>query len=304
MEEKDAHDRVAVDAPEGRGLAFGQVDEPQDEGEEQPQHEGGAEEALLFADGTEDEVGVLFGHVFQFGLCAVQESFAFEASRADGDHALVDVVAGSGGVFLNAEEHADARLLVGFEHVVEHVVRGIEQRQRAQREEGDVEVVDEAFAQSGVGKVADDSDAHGQLHPGHVEGHDEERHEHGQRHGASAVAENVPEHAACRAVGADHAGGEEPDEHQHAELAHRCERLGQEHRAETHTDDEINDRRDAAEEEAPRHSFTVEHQEEGQVDEGRARLALHHDEHHRCEHHRGCAREVFPVFEREAVLVH
>ena len=93
MEEEDAQDGIAVDAPEGGGLALGQDNEAQDEDEEEHEYQGRSEETFLLAHGAEDEVRVLLGDVFQLGLRAVQEAFARQAARADGNLGLVDVVA-------------------------------------------------------------------------------------------------------------------------------------------------------------------------------------------------------------------
>ena len=76
MEEENAQHTITVDAPRLGGLPLCHLDESENEGEEKQQHSGAANEAVLFAYGAEDEVGVLFWHVFQFGLCAVEKSLA------------------------------------------------------------------------------------------------------------------------------------------------------------------------------------------------------------------------------------
>ena len=49
-------------------------------------------EAELLPDRSEDEVGVLLGHVAEAGLVATEETLAGEPARADGDLGLVEVV--------------------------------------------------------------------------------------------------------------------------------------------------------------------------------------------------------------------
>ena len=56
--------------------------------------------AFFLAYGAEDEVGVLFRHEFQLGLCSVQEAFASKTTRSYGYLALVNVVAGTGQVVI------------------------------------------------------------------------------------------------------------------------------------------------------------------------------------------------------------
>ena len=93
-----------------------QVDEQIDVGRQQ---DDAAEKAPFLAHGAEDEVGFLFRDEVGFGDGAVEESFSEQASRADGNLGLVDVVAYALGVFHLAEEDVDAVALVGFEYVFE-----------------------------------------------------------------------------------------------------------------------------------------------------------------------------------------
>jgi len=76
VKEDDGGYTVTVDAPEKGVLSLGQGDESHDHHTEKGQDDNGADEAELLADGAEDEVGVLLGHVFELRLCAVKEAFA------------------------------------------------------------------------------------------------------------------------------------------------------------------------------------------------------------------------------------
>ena len=122
MEDEEGGHAVGVDAAEGGGLAFGDGDYAQYEYQEEGEYGGCADEAFFFAYGAEYEVGVLFGHVFELGLGAVEKSFAGDASGTDGYFGLVYVVAGSAQVLDNAERHFYALLLVGLEDFIEHFV--------------------------------------------------------------------------------------------------------------------------------------------------------------------------------------
>ena len=101
VEEEDAHDGIAVDAPKGVGLAFGKVDEAQDESQEQTENDGTSEEPFFLAYGAEYEVGVLFRHVLEFGLSAVEETLAAKSARTNGNLGLNDIVTGTARVVLH-----------------------------------------------------------------------------------------------------------------------------------------------------------------------------------------------------------
>ena len=103
-------------------MSFGDMYEPENEGEIYRKHGGCSDETLLFADGAEDKVGVLFGHIFELCLSAVEKSFSGDAARTDGNLRLVDVIAGSSDVFLDSERHLDTHLLMRLENVVENIV--------------------------------------------------------------------------------------------------------------------------------------------------------------------------------------
>ena len=112
VEEEDAGDAVAVDAGEVGALALGKVDEAEDEGHEEEDDGGAADESPFLADGAEDEVGAFGGDEVVFDLGAFEESLAGESPGSDGDFGLHDVVAGFSGFLFDAEEDVDAVLLV------------------------------------------------------------------------------------------------------------------------------------------------------------------------------------------------
>ena len=119
MEDEVGRDAVGINARKRRVVALSQCDDAQDQCQEEHQYCHAAHEALFLTDGAVDEVGVLLGHILQFGLRAVEEALAHDAAAADGDFALVDVIAGASEVFFDAQGNLDALLLVGLEHLVE-----------------------------------------------------------------------------------------------------------------------------------------------------------------------------------------
>ena len=51
------------------------MNQTENEHQEQHQHSGGSPKTFFFPDRTENEIGILFRHVLQFGLRPVQEAF-------------------------------------------------------------------------------------------------------------------------------------------------------------------------------------------------------------------------------------
>ena len=75
MEQENTHHAIAIDTPKGKGLPLGQMNQTENEHQEQHQHSGGSPKTFFFPDRTENEIGILFRHVLQFGLRPVQEAF-------------------------------------------------------------------------------------------------------------------------------------------------------------------------------------------------------------------------------------
>ena len=97
---------------------------------------------------------MLLGHILQFGLRSVQEALARDAAAADGDFALVDVIARSAQVFLDAQGDLDARLLVRFQHVVEgEAHREQEHKRRRSKADGDEHLLEVDVVQHAVKQI-------------------------------------------------------------------------------------------------------------------------------------------------------
>ena len=99
MEEEYGYKRVAAYSSEYVILSLGKHQQSKYECHKHRKHKCGTHESLFLADGAEDEVGILFGHIFQFRLCAVKESFSHKSTRTYCNLRLVHVVSGTGKVF-------------------------------------------------------------------------------------------------------------------------------------------------------------------------------------------------------------
>lgn len=95
------------------------MDQTQEQEHVEQQYEYRTYESFLFTYRAENKVGVLFGYVFQFRLCAIQETFAPKTARADGDFRLVDIIASTGQVFFQPQYYFDADLLMRLQDLVE-----------------------------------------------------------------------------------------------------------------------------------------------------------------------------------------
>ena len=312
MEEEDAEHAIAIDATEAIGLTLSQMDETEYQRQEEQQHTGGAEESLLLADGAEDEVGVLLGHELQLGLGAVEESLALQSARTDGNLRLMNVVAGSLQVFVEAQEHIDARPLVRLHDILHDEVGTIVETARPDGEEGDEEVV----AETGGEALVEDPDGQYCRQPQLGVGDDvggiglrglEEAKDVGRQVGQQRETEGTHQHVdglAMLAVDPHHSDAEQLDEQQDGETADGGLRAVEQHIGKADADNEIDDHGNTREEDGTRHALTIEHEEEGQIDEGRTGLALQHDAEHGQQDDGQRGRKVTPLVDVIAVGRH
>ena len=54
------------------------------EQQEKQQHTSRTQESFLLSHCAEDKVSILFGHIFQFRLCAIQKAFSGQSTGTDG----------------------------------------------------------------------------------------------------------------------------------------------------------------------------------------------------------------------------
>ena len=97
---------------EGVAGQLGAAQQPPRQDAEEREHAGRSHEAELFAQGGEDEVGLLLGDVGQVGLRAVEQPRTPRPARADGGHRLAHVVPGALEVLADVEHRRDAVQLV------------------------------------------------------------------------------------------------------------------------------------------------------------------------------------------------
>jgi len=105
-------------------------------------------------------------------------------------------------------------------------------------------------------------------------------------------------------VGIDHSGGEQLDEQEHGKLTHRGGRVEKHRLLKLDANDEVDDHCHARKEETAGHSFAVEHQEEGQIDERRTRLSLSYDTDHRHEDDAAGRSKVLEVVDVKSIGAH
>ncbi len=277
MEDEVGDHAVGVDASEDAVLPLGYVDEPQDEQQEQCQHGHCAHEALLLTHGAEDEVGVLLRHILELRLSAVEESFAGQSAGADGYLALVDVVARAAQVVLDAERHFDAHLLMVAKDVVEDVVHREHEQHRGHHEADGDEVFGDAQVEHHYGYVDNRAtQGHKEVgHAGHV--HTNEREQPHQQPRACEAERHVAPNDEVAAVDEQHDDEQNHDGGEDDELpqgdAHYQRRSGIFDR-----DDEPRDGTQDGEQDDAGHPLAVEHEDERDVDQGGAGLALKQDE--------------------------
>ena len=106
----------------------------QDERQEQDEHTCRTHKTFFFAHSTEDKVGILFWNELQFCLRTIQKALSLQTARANGNLALVYVLASTFQVFLQTQKHINTNTLVGLHHVVKHVIGHIIEQQRTQGE--------------------------------------------------------------------------------------------------------------------------------------------------------------------------
>ena len=120
-------DTVAVDAGKRLPAFLGIRDDPQDQENIEGYHNKAANEAPLLTYRAEDEVCALLRHKTERGLRAAEESFPGQTARSDRDHALVDIVAHTGGILFHAKENLYPFSLMVLEYVIENKFGGEDQ---------------------------------------------------------------------------------------------------------------------------------------------------------------------------------
>ena len=106
------------------------------------------------------------------------------------------------------------------------------------------------------------------------------------------------------AIDTHQASREQLNQQEHREFSNRRGRIGYHRIGIADAHHEVDDHRHACKENTARHALTVEHQEEGQIDQSGTRLTLQHDKDHRDEDHCQGPRKVLPLLDVIAIDTH
>ena len=295
MEEEDAHDTVAEYAPETQRLPLGQMYQPKDKDEEEQQHQGTAHEALLLAHGTEYEIRILLGDVFQLGLRAVEEALAVQSAGPYGYLGLNYVVSGPLRVVFQTQKYADASLLMRLQDIIQHIIDRIEKADTAYGEQGYQGIGPQLFAHSQVEQVSHHGDQHGPLHPADIERYEVLGIQQRQHVGRGAQKQHLQERLAQRCVHPHQPHGKQVYACQYKELTHaHLRQLPHRFLGIAYANHKVKHKRRRGKQYAANHALAVKHQEEGQIDQGGTRFPLHDDQHHRQKHQEATYEEVDP----------
>ncbi len=89
---------------------------------------------MLFTNGAEDKVGILLGHIFQFGLCTIEKTFSSKPSRSDGNLRLSHVIPCPTQILFHAQSHLDAHLLMRLQDIVKDILHRFNKNKGAHHE--------------------------------------------------------------------------------------------------------------------------------------------------------------------------
>ena len=125
MKQENAEDWIAINPTEGRGLTLRQENQAENQDQESYQDGCRTNKTLFLSHRTEDEISILFGNIFQFGLRTIQETFPCQSTGTDGNLGLIDVVSRTGQIFFQAQYYFDTDLLMGLQYAIEYIIAGI-----------------------------------------------------------------------------------------------------------------------------------------------------------------------------------
>ena len=240
--------------------------QPEDKDQEKDQHQSTAHKTLLLAYGTEDEVGVLLGHILQFGLCAIKEPLAFKSARTYGYLGLDDIVSCSLGIILQSQKHTDTCLLVRLQDIVEDIVHRIEETCASYSKKSYEGIRPQLLANSKVQKVGNGCCQHYPQNPRGIERNEVLGIQDCQDVCSHTKEQNLKERLAQGCIYPHHAGREYVYGSQNKKLARTDLRyLPQGHLGIAHTHHKVEYSSSTGKKDAACHSFAVEHQEERQV---------------------------------------
>ena len=191
-----------------------------------------------------------------------------------------------------------------FHHIVQHIVGQIEEDHGAQCEQGDPQVIADTRGQGTPHEVAHHQYADQQFDVEHVERDDEQRKEHHHDCHPETGQQDPQEVLMIVAIDTHQTCREYLNQQEYREFSNRRGRIGYHRIGIANAHHEVDDHRHTRKEDTARHALTVEHQEEGQIDQCGTRLTLQHDKEHRYEDHSQSTREVLPLLDVIAIDTH
>ena len=120
MEEENPRNAIRVESYKIGALSFGNLNDAEQKHQKDGHDAKNTDKTLLFADGTENEIRLLFGNEIEFGHCAFQKSLALKTAWTDGHFWVIEVVSGPAWVhFVGIEPDIDAVAVVFFQDIIE-----------------------------------------------------------------------------------------------------------------------------------------------------------------------------------------
>ena len=278
--------------------------QPQYQQQEKQQHTCRTHEAFLLSHRAEDKVGILLWHELQLGLGSVEESLALQTARTDGNLTLMHIISGTSQILIQSQKHIDTHSLVRLHHVVQHVVGTVEEGNGTQREDGYQEIIPESRSQSVIYQETYHQCTEQQLNPYDIERDDEGGEKRHYQRDTDRICQNNQRMLLVARIGIHHARREYLHQQQHRKLTHRGIGIPHQHILVLDAHHKVGYHRDTRKQHGSRHSLAIEHQEEGGINQCRARFSLSHDADHRQQDDAHRRHEMLHVVDIETIARH
>src|SRR5690554_1154881 len=103
--------------------------------------------------GAEDEVGILLGHIFQFRLCTIEESFPNDPSGAYGNLRLSHMITGTAQILFHPQRHFYTHLLMWLQHFIKDILHRLEKSKGADQKQEDIDIALSAVPEKEVKQI-------------------------------------------------------------------------------------------------------------------------------------------------------
>ena len=192
----------------------------------------------------------------------------------------MDIITGTREVFIQSEQHVYSDALVRLHDVVEHIIGRVEEGDGTKCERQYEVVVSYSCAETLIKQEQHEQHTYHKLHYNDIEGDDIDREKEREEGGTNRITEYGERLTTVVTIGVYHACGEQLHKQEHHKLAYRRGRVAHQHLLKLYADNEIDNHRHARKQHTARHSLTIEHEREGEIDQRRACLTLPHDAKH------------------------